>query len=247
MDALTSDRYHAALTADTERFAEVVGGADLATRVPTCPRWTLAQLAAHTGVAHRWVAAIVAERATRAVPEPASDAPSGPTELAAWLRDGAARLSAVLREAGVNTPVWSWSADHRAGFWLRRMANETLVHRVDAELAVGCSPVVAADAAADAVSEWFWLLAGEGAELRGDGETLHFHATDDGLGEAGEWLVHRTPDGVTWEHGHAKGDVAVRGSAAELMLVLARRAPVSTVTVFGDGALLDHWLSQTAF
>ncbi len=247
MDALTPDRYHAALAADTERFADVVASANLATTVPTCPQWSLAQLTAHTGVAHRWVTTIVAERANREVPEPASDAPSAPAELADWLRDGATRLSAVLRDAGVDTPVWSWSADHRAGFWLRRMANETLVHRIDAELAVGRCPVVAADAAADAVSEWLGLLAEEGAELRGDGETLHFHATDDGLDEAGEWLVRRTAEGVRWEHGHAKGDVAVRGSAAELMLVLARRAPVSTVTVFGDGALLDHWLSQTAF
>ncbi|MGI9063156.1 MAG: maleylpyruvate isomerase family mycothiol-dependent enzyme [Pseudonocardiaceae bacterium] len=247
MDVLSPDRYHAALATDIERFADVVAGADLGVTVPTCPQWSLAQLAAHTGAAHRWVSAIVAERATGPVAEPVPDAPAESAELAEWLRDGVARLSAVLLEAGVDTPVWSWSADQRSGFWLRRMAHETLVHRVDAELAVDRIPVVDADAAADAVSEWLGLLAGPGTELAGDGETLHFHATDDGLGEAGEWLVRRTPDGMAWEHGHAKGDVAVRGSAAELMLVLARRAPVSTVTVFGDGALLEHWLSRTAF
>jgi hypothetical protein len=38
------------------------------------------------------------------------------------------------------------------------------------------------------------------AELRGNGQTLHFHATDPGLGVAGEWLVRRTPSGVEWEH-----------------------------------------------
>jgi hypothetical protein len=31
---------------------------------------------------------------------------------------------------------------------------------------------------------------------------MHFHATDDGLRDAGEWLIRCTPDGPLWEHGH---------------------------------------------
>ena len=50
-----------------------------------------------------------------------------------------------------------------------------------------------------------------GAEARpadpplADGVTLHLHATDDGLGRAGEWLVRGAGGGVVWEHGHAQG------------------------------------------
>jgi len=94
MDVLSPDRYHAALATDIERFADVVAGADLGVTVPTCPQWSLAQLAAHTGAAHRWVSAIVAERATGPVAEPVPDAP---TESAAPLPVTANQESAELR------------------------------------------------------------------------------------------------------------------------------------------------------
>lgn len=52
-----------------------------------------------------------------------------------------------------------------------------------------------------------------------------------------------------WEHGHSNGDVAVRGPAATLLLVLLRRLPADgpRVQVLGDGGLLDRWLRWTAF
>jgi hypothetical protein len=64
-------------------------------------------------------------------------------------------------------------------------------------------------------------------DLRGDGQSLHFHATDPGLSGTGEWLVTRAPSGVTVQHGHGKADIAVRGPAASLLLVLTRRLPPS--------------------
>ncbi|HEY2442505.1 MAG TPA: hypothetical protein VGI31_05185, partial [Streptosporangiaceae bacterium] len=87
------------------------------------------------------------------------------------------------------------------------------------------------------------------AALRGDGQTLHVHATDDGLNGSGEWLVRRTPSGVTVEPGHAKADVALRGPAARLLFVLVRRLPVTDpgVEVLGNQALLTHWLAETGF
>ena len=57
-------------------------------------------------------------------------------------------------------------------------------------------------------------------DLRGDGQSLHFHATDPGLSGTGEWLVTRAPSGITVARGHGKADVAVRGPAASLLLVL---------------------------
>jgi hypothetical protein len=49
MPWLGHDRYRAELDAETARFAEAVADADPARPVPTCPEWTLAQLAAHVG------------------------------------------------------------------------------------------------------------------------------------------------------------------------------------------------------
>ena len=86
-------------------------------------------------------------------------------------------------------------------------------------------------------------------ELRGDGQSLHFHATDPGLSGTGEWLVTRTPSGVTIQHGHGKADVAVRGPAASLLLVLTRRLPPSDpgIEILGQLAILTHWLQHTPF
>ncbi len=86
-------------------------------------------------------------------------------------------------------------------------------------------------------------------DLRGDGQTLHVHATDPGLSGTGEWLVTRTPSGITIQPGHGKADVAVRGPAASLLLVLTRRLPPSdpAIEVLGEQALLSHWLQHTPF
>ncbi len=62
-------------------------------------------------------------------------------------------------------------------------------------------------------------------------------------------LVTRTPSGVTTARGHGKADVAVRGPAASLLLVLTRRLPPSApgIEVLGEQALLTHWLEHTPF
>jgi hypothetical protein len=51
------------------------------------------------------------------------------------------------------------------------------------------------------------------------------------------------------EIGHGKGDAALAGPAASLLLVLVRRRPVSdpAVTVHGDSAVVDGWLAGTPF
>ncbi|MGH4012410.1 MAG: maleylpyruvate isomerase family mycothiol-dependent enzyme [Pseudonocardiaceae bacterium] len=260
MAPLSDGRYLEALTAQTARFAEALRGADLQQQVPTCPEWTLYQLAQHLGQAHRWAGAIVAQRATAPVDHrelSSMQAPDDPERLGGWLRDGAAGLVDAIRTTGPQTPVWTYADDQSAAFWARRMANETAVHRADIELTLGREFTLDPDLAADAISEWFAMICSaqalearpDLAVLRGDGQLLHLHSTDAGLGEAGEWIVRRTPDGPVWEHGHSKGDVAVRGPVVDLLLVMLRRvAPDDAgVQVLGDPAVLEHWLEHTRF
>jgi uncharacterized protein (TIGR03083 family) len=261
MPHLTYDRYDTELQAETARLAAAVQAADPAQQVPTCPAWTLAHLTEHVGFGHRWAAVIVERRATKPVPHDQADdlqIPEDADEQSKWLVAGARRLADAVRQAGPDTHVWTWADDQTAGFWLRRITHDTLVHRLDAELAVGRDLEVAADLAADGVSD---LLASvhtlspadsadpQFAGLLGGGETLHFHATDPGLGPAGEWLVRRTPTVVAWEHRHGAADVAVSGPALELLLALNRRAGPSdaALEVAGDGRLLAHWLAHSAF
>jgi uncharacterized protein (TIGR03083 family) len=258
MPQLHYDRYHTELQAETVRLAEAVQDADLVQQVPTCPAWTLAQLTAHVGFGHRWAAVIVERRATTPVPHDQADdlqVPEGAQERSRWLLAGARRLGDAVREAGPQTKVWTWADDKNAGFWLRRITHDTLVHRLDAELAVGREVSLAPDLAADSVSDLLDMFSvlpriddfPALAELRGSGQLLHFHATDPGLGAAGEWLARRTPSGVEWKHRHGRGDAALRGRALDLLLVLSRRAPLdgSRVQALGDPQLLAHWLEHS--
>ena len=258
MTYLGDDRYDAELQAQTAGFAAAVREADPALPVPTCPAWTLAELTAHVGFGHRWAAMIVERRAAGPVPHDQVDdveVPHRAEERSAWLEAGARRLADAVRKIGPAAGVWSWAEDQTAGFWLRRITHDTLVHRLDAELAAGRTAAVPPDLAADSVTDLldmfrvlpriddFPALAG----LRGHGQTLHFHATDPRLGVDGEWLARRTPFGVEWEHRHDQADVVVRGPAMNLLLLLSRRVPLddSRVEVSGDRRLFAHWLEHS--
>jgi hypothetical protein len=65
--------------------------------------------------------------------------------------------------------------------------------------------------------------------------TIHFHQTD---GD-GEWLL-TLDDPPAVSVGHAKGDLAVRGPAAELLLWAYNRRG-SGVELFGDQRLAEGW------
>ena len=119
------------------------------------------------------------------------------------------------------------------------------------------SPVIG-DLAADGITDLLVSIAALSppdsadpifAQLCGRGQTLHFHATDPGLGLAGEWLVRRTPAGVTWEHRHDRADVTASGAAHQLLLLLNRRMPLhlAGIDIGGDATLFEHWLAHSAF
>lgn len=258
MGLLAHERYCDEIVSGTDALRAAVRGADLDATVPTCPDWTLRELAVHVGGAHRWAGEIVRTRAREALPDERVPAftPEGddPAVLDAWLADGAARTAETLREAGPGLEVWSWyGPDRSAGFWARRMAIETVVHRADASLAAKAAYAVSPDLAADTIDEWLEIVAfaqadgdPEAAELRGAGRSLHLHATD--VPDA-EWLIELGEDGFTWRHAHARATVALRGPLTDLMLVFNRRlAPDSDrVELLGDAELLDFWLARSSF
>jgi uncharacterized protein (TIGR03083 family) len=256
MPPITAERWYAEIESSTETLAEIVHGADLTRQVPTCPEWTLRQLATHVGRAHRWAAEIVSTRSAEFIPfrqVPDGRIPDDPALHAPWLRAGAERLIQAVREAG-SDPVWTFGGLRPASFWARRMAHETAVHRADAEIAVGRQPELEPDIAADGIDEWLGSMSGvvaedQRADALPDGAVLHVHATDEGLDGAGEWLVRREGSAVTVQPGHGKGDVAVRGPASRLLLTLVRRVPPDDpqVQVLGDPALLTGWLAGTPY
>jgi uncharacterized protein (TIGR03083 family) len=250
---ISAERLYAEIEASTGTLAGLVDGADLTRTVPTCPDWTLRQLATHVGRAHRWAAQIVATRSAEVIPfreVPDGRIPDDPAQHAPWLRAGAARVIQAVREAG-SEPVWAFDGLRPASFWSRRMAHETAMHRADAELAAGREAEFEPDIAADGIDEWLaGLVTGDQRlDALPDGAVLHVHATDGDLGGAGEWLVRREGSELVVEHGHGKGDVALRGPAGRLLLVLLRRVPPDDpqAQVMGDARMLADWLAHTPF
>jgi uncharacterized protein (TIGR03083 family) len=257
MHAPGDERFFTELRGCTAELARIIDG-DLERPVPTCPGWTFRQLAIHLGRGHRWAAQIVATRAVTPIPmRDVADGklPQDPAQHAPWLNAGADRVIEAVTAAGSDL-VWTLAGIGPASFWARRRAHEAAVHLADAQLAAGRPLDLDPEVAADGVDEWLARTGdptdparAQAQDLRGDGQSLHFHATDPGLSGTGEWLVTRTPSGVTVARGHGKADVAVRGPAASLLLVLTRRLPPSDsgIEILGEQALLIHWLQHTPF
>lgn len=247
----------AALLAENAAFADLVDGADPEAPVPTCPEWTLRQLTRHLGRGDRWAAEIVAQQSMDFI-DPRTVAGGTPADdEVAWLHEGARTLLDAVEQTGAQTPVWTFLGPRPAQWWIRRRLHETVVHRADAALALGRPFEVAPEIAADAVTEYLErvvILADEegpagGDRPLGDGQSLHLHATDAGLGAAGEWTILGRPDGIAVDHEHGKATAALRGPARELLLAMVRRGTVDGLGVefFGDDAVWQTWLARTPF
>jgi uncharacterized protein (TIGR03083 family) len=250
---LDVERLAAGLREQTGAFARAVAGLDPDATVPTCPEWRVRDLVGHIGQAHRWSAELVRARAAAPVPDPREADAGDPQDWPGWLRDGADALVGAVTDGGPATPVWTFLGERPAAFWLRRMLSDTSVHHADAALTARVGFAIAPDLAADALSEGLELISAAVAanlqpalaQLRGDGETLQLRPDDLDAG----WLITRTPDGVAWERGAAGGDVVVRGTVRDLLLVFSRRTTPDDdrLRITGDRALLDHWWAHTAF
>ena len=248
--------FSAALVEQNLLLADLLRRADQDAPVPTCPGWALRQLLVHVGRGHRWAAMIVRERAaeridTRAVPDGAP--PKDHDAAIAWLDESARLVLDAVSATGPDVPVWTFIGPRPAGWWVRRRLHEALVHRADAALALGVPFDMAPALAADGIAEWLTLVAarpadGDGPVLASDA-TLHLHATDEGLGAYGEWMIRADAGRAVWEHGHGKGSVAVRGTAADLLLALMRRIPATDprLQVLGDESVWRTWLERTPF
>jgi uncharacterized protein (TIGR03083 family) len=252
---MDTSAYLTAVVEQTAILADWAHGADATAPVPTCPRWALADLVDHVGATQRMVAMLVRERLT----EPSSafarqaSAPADPAEWRTWLTEGAAEAGRAFASVTDETPVWDPSGD-AAGvrFWSRRLFGEACVHRADAAATLDQPYELDPEHAVAAIEDWLGTLTSQGywvnrpdfAEaMSGDGQTLHFHAID----AHGEWLARREPDLVVLEHAHGEADVAVRGPATDLLLVLSRRRALDAapeLEVQGDRALLDLWIDH---
>lgn len=239
---MDATEHRAALVDQGERVVAVAGGDRLDSPVPSCPGWTVRDLIGHLGRVHQWAAGYLAAGPDSEGRIGGGEHPPEGDGVAAWYRSSLDALLAEIDRHQPDDPARTFDGVKTAGWWLRRQAQETAVHRWDAEdgaEAGGAAPIPA-QLAVDGVDEWLDFFVPRFLARREEpmpphllGATVHMHATDDGI-DGGEWLLTVTESGVVVERAHAKGDVAVRGPASDLLLVAWHRKPVTSVDTFGD-------------
>jgi uncharacterized protein (TIGR03083 family) len=224
----------------TAAFAEVVAGVAPDEKVPTCPEWLLRDLVGHIGQAPRWAAGIVRSGEPAPPPDPRDAEPGPPAGWTDWLLAGADELLDAV--AAVDTTVWTLVGPRPAGWWVRRLLADLVVHTADAAFTADVPYRVSPDRAADTISEGLDVLATPGlATFQGSGTgTIALRpSTGDG------WLITRTTSGLTWRPGTSPADMTLQGSAQDLLLVFTRRVPLDEVTVTGDRALMAELLTYS--
>ncbi|MCX4821160.1 maleylpyruvate isomerase family mycothiol-dependent enzyme [Streptomyces sp. NBC_01142] len=235
---------------------------DSAPMVPSCPEWSVSDLAAHLGGVHRFVSRIIEDRLLeppdttdltlfalpadlQGWPVPANAPNRGPVPvcLTDWFADGARALASLFRDCDPGERVWTWSREQTTGFWLRMQTIEAAVHRWDAENAVGAAQPVEAELAADAVGQTFEVMA---PARRADknappasGERFRISQSDG----PGIWTAEFEGDGVRLTASAEPCDVEVTGTASDLMLYLWHRIPADRLEVAGDRELFDRYFT----
>jgi Mycothiol maleylpyruvate isomerase N-terminal domain len=146
------------ITLEGELLVQSATGARGDLPVPGRPGVTLTDAVLHTGTSYRRALAWIREG------EPPDDwqrTPEGIEDPAGYHTSGRRALVAELSAHGPDEPcaTW-WPADRTYGFWRRRMAHETALHRVDVQGAIGLDiDPIDAEFAADGIDEvlllWF--------------------------------------------------------------------------------------------
>ncbi len=230
---------------ELDALVAAVADGSLDAPVPTCPDFTVDDLAAHVGSFCGFWTHVLCEGSGRPK-TPFTDVP-GDEGRAAWLTGLAGHLVSELGATPAETETWTWHpADQSAGFIARRCVNELAVHRVDAQAARVAVTPVDADLAVDGIDEIFVLIENGDrvGDRRGSGETLHLHGTDH---DDAEWMITLAPDGVKVDLTHGKADLALRGPVSDLEMLLYQRPTTGEVARFGDEAVLGAFHRQFTF
>ncbi len=144
-------RFVECLAADFARLRAVVP-TNLTAAVPSCPGWTVADLTRHVGQVYLHKTLAMREGAE---PDPWPPEGLADEEPLALIDRAYAGLVNEFASRKPEDPAGSWyKPNQTVGFWIRRMAQETVIHRIDAELATG-QPVapVPPDLAVDGIDE----------------------------------------------------------------------------------------------
>ena len=148
---LSREQYLIYLNADYQLLASAIP--ETPVDVPSCPGWTTKDLAKHMAHVYLGQAYVVetgsqAENKEHLAPYPRTE---DFMEFMSW---GFMAITTALDINRPERPTWSWHhSDHSVDFWFRRMAHETVIHRIDAQQAVGSVTTIDEALALDGVDE----------------------------------------------------------------------------------------------
>jgi uncharacterized protein (TIGR03083 family) len=236
---LSRETYISYLTADYARLLACLPNEPVA--VPSCPGWTTNDLAKHMGHVYLGQAYVVetgvkAEAKEHLTPYARTD---DVLEFMGW---GFAAIIKALDLARPERKTWSWHhSDNTVDFWFRRMAHETVIHRIDAELACDSVTTIPEDLALDGVDEVLDFL-----PLLGSWESAPNQAFGIvsicalGSKQATHWDIEFTADYATVTNAESVNPLArltISGTPEAMDLYLWGRinSSDSRVTITGDG------------
>ena len=241
---MDASRYLESLAADYGDLRDAAAAVELTVPVPACPGWTMGDLVFH--VAQVYLHKVTVMR-TGQWPEPWPPPGAEPAAELPLLGRAYGELIAEFsgRRPADPTPTW-YDPDQTVAFWIRRMAQETVVHRIDAELAAGL-PVtpVPGDLAVDGVDEVLKRFLGydpgaldqlEGGHLARDGQD-----TITVLAGQTAWTVRPGPREVVI--GDGAGDnprVVIAAAPGRMLRWLWGRAGDDAVQLTGDPAWASY-------
>ncbi|MFJ9696104.1 maleylpyruvate isomerase family mycothiol-dependent enzyme [Kitasatospora sp. NPDC101183] len=231
-------------------FCEVVAAApDLGATVPTCPDWTLFDLAQHIGQSRRFWAMNLAAGAAdapsaEAVAVKNGAAPQEREALVAWIAEGARQQVAALREAGPEGECWTWWAGSQsprnAGGLARHQLQEIAMHTYDAHLTVGDPQPLPEEIAYDGADEFLHTCCSTSVAWPFEPAILDYHVED-----GRSWRLTLSGEGVrVSEVGPEPADLTGRASAGQLVLSYYGRVGIDALELEGDRTVLErlvHW------
>lgn len=241
---LTPEGYLRHLDGDVRALVEAA--TDMDARVPGCPDWNVRDLLSHViGVYRHKIVAI----RTGAEPEPPTNGDWGTLTDGEEPREVLVGVYGELRQlltASEDTPAWSWwPPEQTVGFWQRRMALETVVHRWDAESATGDGGAIDDALADDGSDELLGWLTWDWSEMpQADASGQIIVATSRARG----WRIalHETLIEVETCEPDVAGDASVTGDAPDLFLHLWGRPITGTVDESGDALALQLFHERLA-
>ncbi|MFD4641922.1 maleylpyruvate isomerase family mycothiol-dependent enzyme [Lentzea sp. NPDC058436] len=220
--------------------AAIAAAPSLDVKVPTCPEWTLADLAQHIGDGRRvWAATVAAGPATARAAGRNVPMPEQRDELLAWLEDATTELLQALEAAGPDQGCWAWwtGSPHTAGAVARHQLQQLAVHTYDAQITIGAEQPLPEEIALDGVDEFLRTCVTTTSPWPHEPATMAYHAA-----EGRSWWMRFDESGA-----HVVPQVAptadCTATASDLVLFMYGRYELSEMKTSGDRRVFERLIA----